>query len=503
MAFAFTISFIAGCNRHVVNIPMAGVQPSPSPTKEATSIPPPPADLQELPSRITVTPTTPPSKQETQRYSISVSDADIKEVLMVLAKQSGVNIIAGEDVLGKVTVNFNNVSLAEALEAILATSGYTYLVDKNIIRIVQARTAVFKVDYISMINAQGLQGAGGVISTAGAGGGIGGGQGQGNFWAQIKSELQQILTEKGATTGKIVVNELSGIIMVSATQEKIDKVERYLKALEESLHRQVQIQARIVEVILDNDYRMGINWDIPAITLDGLHANTAARAKQTLSPGEGIFNFVITNDHLTAVLDAIASQGQTNTLSAPKILAMQNQIASIDITEQVPYYETSFTQIGETAQYNVEVNFKDAGVKLQVIPQISGKGEIMMLVIPEITSVVGYTKAVHDLEPVPILDRRQVMTFVRANDGETVVIGGLIRDKVFEVISEVPFLGRIPGLGALFRNTRQETKKTELVIMLTPQVITAEKAISIRRLDEQSVEKLQRALHFGAPAVFR
>jgi type II secretory pathway component GspD/PulD (secretin) len=231
--------------------------------------------------------------------------------------------------------------------------------------------------------------------------------------------------------------------------------------------------------------------------MGSLHPYTRGSLGQTLKPDGGTLSFALTNDHVTAVLDALAGQGQTNVLSAPRLTMMQNQPATISITEEVPYYETSRQAVGQEVVLTTNVNFRSAGILLTVTAQISEDGFITLRVAPTISSISGYTRPFGNLEPVPILDQRSTTTTVRARDGQTVVIGGLMSKRLMETKSNVPGLGKVPGLGALFSNTNQQLRNTELVVVLTPTVVETGDLLEITALDLERLDKAREPFTLG------
>ncbi len=440
-------------------------------------------------------------------FSVRLEDADIKDVLMALSEQSGINIVFSNELQGKISINLKNVKFSTLLQTILRTIGYDFVVEDNVVRVVKNITKIYKVNFVYPISSYGTQGfgqtsgglgiGGGAFQSTtgtasyGARGGIGGGI-TSIFW----QELEQTLKDMISKSGKVIVNPLSGLIIVRDKAEIINEIEKFLEEFNNQVRKQVMIEAKIIEVILNKEYDLGIDWQAPDLNLTSIHSHTYGKASQDLSNGEGIFHFKISSDHIQLFLDALAEQGHLNIISSPRITTLNNQEAVIRVAEDLPYYSAIVS--GETGNViGWQILFKKAGLNFRVTPQISDNNEILLQVNPSVSELVGYTSPSR-AEPVPIVDVREASTYVKVKSGETVVIGGLMREKNVENISYVPLLGNIPFIGALFRKTSQIRKKSELVLLLTPYILEGEQIIkevfdeSKKRLDE-----LVKGYHFG------
>jgi MSHA biogenesis protein MshL len=216
-----------------------------------------------------------------------------------------------------------------------------------------------------------------------------------------------------------------------------------------------------------------------------------ATAIQTLSSGATAFQIGVAGSKITAFLDAQATAGNLEVLSAPKVSTLNNQKAVIRIGRQDVFFKAVVTPASTTSAafttYTPESITE--GIILSVTPQIGQDGRIMLAIHPSITEKVGEARA-PDNNTAPILDIRETNTVVSVADGQTVFIAGLMQERTQETVTSVPILGDIPYLGALFRSNVQGKKKTELVILITPRVIRsaegAEAAAAARsRLEEQ------------------
>ncbi len=473
-------------------------------------------------------------KEGAKLISLSLRDAEIKEVLLALAKKSDFNVIVDPDVGGNVTVDLQRVTLKEALDSLLDPLNLDYRKQGRFIRVLRPRmeTRIFIFNYVS-IKRKGsgrLTVSGGVSEAEGDDGGSGGGSGgvggeeeseaaiqteNGVYlWRDIQGSLETIIFgdsedskketgaawSRGDERGKrLVANPMAGIILVKAYPDVIEEVAEFLLKIEASIKREVIIQAKIVEITLDDAYEMGIDWN--ALTKIGaLDGNLAGEwvFGQNLNPATGIFQIGVTSGDFTGILDAMAEQGSVNMLSSPRICTLNNQKAIIKVGREEVYWETE-TQRSEEYGWVVEgaeSRTITVGIVLDVTPQIGPNGSLTMHVHPSVSEVTGQSVSRFG-DTRPVLDVREADTMVRVNDGQTIIIGGMMKDKKTEQIIKVPFLGDIPFLGKLFRYTGQSTQKTELAIFLTPTVLMGKRVDDLTRQEERQLKEMEREFHLG------
>ncbi|MBI5788878.1 MAG: secretin and TonB N-terminal domain-containing protein [Candidatus Schekmanbacteria bacterium] len=460
-------------------------------------------------------------------YSWSLRDADIHDVLLSFAKGSKINIIVDPGVEGKVTVDLNMVSFDKVLNYLLAPLGLEYTREENFIRVFKPRqkTKIFQLDYV---NAQRIGKGSLSISAGGGEGGIKSTSSASienttttDFWGTVIDALNTIVfAEKGTvqlgaggsfskkdTLGKtLIVNPHSGVILVTDTEDKLQEVEDFIHTIQASIQRQVLIQAKIVEVTLSDDFEMGINWsyvaDFPEWSrLSGALTNGAAFAQTLLpSPESKVFQLGVSSQKTSVLLDAMAKQGNVNILSSPQIVTLNNQTAMIKVTQESVYFQvtTSVETDTNTQTQTVESKTIDVGIVLDVTPQISDAGLITLNIHPSISEIVG--EAVSKLgDTRPIIDRRETNAVVKVNDGQTIVMAGLMKEKQREDLKKVPCLGDIPFLGAFFRRTVQEKAKVELVVMLTPIVLNESRIDKIQQIKSKQIEDTKQEMHLGLP----
>jgi MSHA type pilus biogenesis protein MshL len=294
-----------------------------------------------------------------------------------------------------------------------------------------------------------------------------------DLWKEIEEGLKSISSEKG----RLVINKVSGSILVTDFPQYLARIAEFLETIE----RQVMIQAKIIEVTLSDQYKMGIDWS--AIAKSGSLRRTFT---QRLSPGTEIFQIGISNSDISFLLDAMSKQGKIDILSSPKISTLNNQPAVIKVATEDVYWEREFAYTagdGGEVRGSSRPRWITIGIILKVTPQIGSDGLITLDIHPSVTEKVGESVSPEG-DVAPILDVREANTVARVRDGQTIIIAGLLKKSEITEVTSVPFLGKIPVLGALFRRTVKEKKKTELVIMFTPTIVVG------NEIENQSIEGL-------------
>ena len=321
-------------------------------------------------------------------------------------------------------------------------------------------------------------------------------------WAyaqEVSTSIKSLLSSEG----KILYGNEPNSIVVIDYPENMQRIEDYLKVAD-VMPQQVMVQARVIEVKLQGEHSLGINWEIFAdkgymnlgrfkvstpSALGGLpgsivqsipYKSTYYPPNQTTTGQESPFTIAIFDDNINIVLQALANALDTNILSAPQVTTVNNREAEIKIIQSQPWAEP---QVTVDANGNVivtwSIHFEEVGITLKVTPTVNENGEITMLLNPEISEKIddyhltvqqGTTSVPYT---VPIIDKRTASTKVVIGDGQTLIIGGLIKDKTVNGETKVPFLGDIPGLGYLFKSKKQNKDKTELLIFVSPSIIKA------------------------------
>ena len=380
--------------------------------------------------------------------SLDYKDADINAVLRSMAWSYGLNLVTSTDVKGKVTINLKNITLDEALDAILTASGYVHMRRGNII-------------YISSGAADGIDLTSEPV-----------------FLKYLKaSEAQNLLRKVISSKGDIKVDEVSNMLIITDFAANIEKVKKLINSIDIP-PQQVLIEVKIVDITSKDLENLGVTWSAdykPISDVKGglFNRKTAFQEEMntttsvpgpsgTLSGGQFKVNTLnFKGLSLSATIDALCQDQKANLLASPSIAVLNNHEARIVIGEKVPYTEREQTTTGTTET----TKFIDVGTTLRVIPSINADGYITMIVHPEVSSVSALLAAG------PRITTREADTTVRVKEGETIVIGGLIKQDDNRIKSKVPLLGDIPIIGLLFSDRSKDQAQTELAVFITPKIL--------------------------------
>ncbi|MEE9514662.1 MAG: secretin and TonB N-terminal domain-containing protein [Candidatus Brocadiales bacterium] len=516
-----------------------------------------------------------PKKRRPEKlYTLSVRNASIADILLSFSRESKENIVVDPDVRGKVTADLKDVTITQALDALLIPLNLDYHMESGFIRVSRPKmmTRLFRLDYVittragsrglsSNITGSSTGTSGGATGTTGGGGttggttGVGGTAGgtqqgsnvSGNEVQDIFLELENGLTALGLLTedeiltrdtrggggggggggaigtrtrrtaeeresvagdrGSFSINRQAGIILITSYPDILAKAAELIEAVEGSIQRQVLIQAKIIEVTLNDDFSYGIDWSVVfdprgdksyknpyKFTQTGL---TDKWTKMQEALGGGFTNFTMTSGALNIVMQALKQQGKVKVLSSPKISTLNNQTAIIRATTEMTFFTTSTTFVQtESGVFTPETEMtpdqRDIGVTLDVTPQISASDMITMNIHPAITELketgvfVTGSGVNEQRATYPILTVRETDTVVRVRDGETIVLGGLMQDKKTVSERKVPLLWRIPGVGMMCTSRIAQVENSDLVIFLTPTILLGE------RVEDYSIEEMER-----------
>lgn len=412
---------------------------------------------------------------EPTRYSFRAQDMEIVDALALFARSNQLNIVLGPEVEGSITIDFRDLVLDKAINSLLSSNELHWIRDGDLILVRRYETRMFVIDYIRLVRS----GRGRSLAQVTAGGSGGGEAGsieleqEDNikFWEELEEQIKVLMTEEG----RLVVNRLSGTIQVTDLHERVKSIAEFVHDVRGALYRQVEIEARIYEVTLQDSYSLGINWD--RIDFFGTRGQASLSNIITQPVGGFILKAATTgisfeDGSFAGVLEALSEQGDLKVVSQPRIVTMNNQPALIKVATDESFFIQTVSQ-GAGGAGNIvteEIRSVTSGLVLSVTPQISADGWIMLDVSPIITRLTGIVESKLG-STAPVLDVKQSSSLVRLRDGEMVVIGGLIQDTTSKTERKVPFLGDIPWLGALFRGTYEVTAKTELVIFLSPHIV--------------------------------
>lgn len=447
------------------------------------------------------------------RFDVVATDAPAKEFFMSLVAGSNVNMIVHPDVSGDITIKLKQVTLEEALKAVRDVYGYDFLRKAYGYQIVpkELQSKVFRINYLNInrIGRSATSVSSGQITNSGSSSSGDDSesssdsvstvqstqietQSKNHFWEKLEGLLSMIVG--GGEGRKVVVDADSGIAVVKAYPSELRYVETFLEQAELSLQKQVVIEAKILEVSLGDGYQAGIQWDTFGLGFNGELANTGnevvgALESRTIAElvdksAEGMFTFGMNFHDFNGVINLLKSQGDVQVLSSPRIATVNNQKAVIKVgTDEffVTEISSSTTSTSTTTTDSPEVTLTPffSGIALDVTPHIGENSDVILHVHPTVTEVSERVKDIgigsDNLSlPLAFSSIRETDSVIRAEDGQVVIIGGLMQTTKEKKEAGVPWLKDIPGLGKLFMQERDINKKSELVILLKPQVVNAD-----------------------------
>jgi len=448
--------------------------------------------------------------------TLELKGMNILDVLKLISQKSGLNIVASNDVRGKITIYLKEVNVWDALKIILETNNLAYEQIGNVIKVIPEKDyeAIYgkrfndktHVKIIPLVHAnvaeispllQDMKSSIGKLISDDKSNTIVLIDAPENISdmeafirvadrpvstkifelnyakaEELQKEIEGLLTEK---TGRININTRTNKIVISDTPVKLERIERVISAFDER-HKEVLIQAKIVQVILSDQFQMGVDLQYLA-TNAGMHSLGLDSDFSVLSStdkyGKISVGTLAADDYL-GFIELLDTIGTTNTLSSPHITALNNEEAKIMVGTTEPYVTTTTTTPSSGPTTTAEtISFIDVGVKLFVTPTISADNFVTMRIRPEISAVNSYLTTAENNE-IPIVDTTESETTVMVKDGNTIVIGGLMKDENIETIKKIPILGDIPLLNILFRSKDDLVRKTETIVFLTPHVISGE-----------------------------
>ncbi|MEZ5276758.1 MAG: secretin N-terminal domain-containing protein [Opitutaceae bacterium] len=420
-------------------------------------------------------------------FSFRAENAPIKQALSLFARANKLNIVADLDILGEVTVEFQDLPLDYAMRALLDANGYYFVKDGPLIRVRKTETRLFQIDYINATragegsNAVQISSGGGASSGGSGGGGGGSGQEQGStmtvtntsnvdFWKDLAGQLATMLSEDA----KLTVNSLSGTITVTDSHQNIGRVAQFLESVGNSVVKQVDLEVQIYEVAFTDTFQLGIDWSRvgnPTIGT-GLIVRNPLYGGDPSAPGVTIgYDF---SNGISAVLEALSEQGDITVVSKPRLRTLNNQPAVVRVGQDLPVFVTEVIQSPGTPPVITQsetIQVVTVGTVLSITPQISDEGLITLDITPAVSRLVRIIQSASGNTDAPVIDIRQASSLVRVRDGDTVVMGGLVQDGETTTTRKIPILGDIPLLGKAFSGEYKSTERSELIFFVTPRII--------------------------------
>ena len=390
-------------------------------------------------------------------FTITIAEpAPITDLLLMLVRDTRLSVVPDPDVQGTFKGELKDVTLRQALEMILQPNGYDYSVQGNLIRVFKRRfeTRRFDLNYV-ITRRTGSR-------TVSASTGFANGQGSsadvtdtdaGDIFSDLATGVQTLLSAEG----RFNLDRKAALLQATDFPDRLDQIQLYLDAVQNRATRQVQIQAMVIEVELNDEFPAGLE-------------------RQRLNMKD-----------MPGILSALASQGTVNVIATPRVTALNNEPAIMRVGTQDVFFKTTTQTDAVTGRtsHTTEPHAILEGVVLSVTPQIAGDGMINMSISPSLTERTGETESRFG-DTAPILSVREADTVVRVHDKETIVVAGVMDQRARPEVTKVPFLGDLPGVGKIFRGEKPSRRKTELIILLTPTIMTP------ARVAQAAVNELER-----------
>ena len=483
---------------------------------------------------LAVSPAQVDSKPVETKFDLAVNNTPAKHVFMAIVSGTRYSVLVHPDVSGNISLTLKDVTVFDALEAIREMYGYDYKVEGTRIYIqpLTLQTRLFQVSYLTgqREGKSSLRVASGSVGdTAVGSGGTAAAPGTSrdsskvtmtsstDFWDELSRALKAIVGEEKGRS--VVISPMSGVIVIRAMPDELKNVSAYLKASQISIERQVILEAKIVEVQLNDSFQSGVNWAAfkngpnshltvgqgsggSSLSAGGATASALTNSVLGATPGSTLspvaptalptgaiagtlFGLAFQTSNFAALLNFLESQGNVHVLSSPRIATLNNQKAVLKVgtdeffvTEVSGGTQATTTVAGTAPTVKVQPFF--SGIALDVTPRIDENNEIILHVHPSVSTVstvnktidLGTNGGVANIYNLPLASSSvsETDSIVRARDGQIVAIGGLMRQAEVNDESGLPMLPKM-----LFGQTSKRTEKRELIILLKPTVVDSDK----------------------------
>ena len=459
----------------------------------------------------------------------TIETISIKEILDQLSSECGFSVVikAGDKDATQTlsstvsSLNIKGLTLHEIFNILLSQNDLIYSFRKNILSISSVDTRIFKVDYITSIR----EGRAVVKASADSApiqvddatntNSDTDSKNQENiiettekfdFWERMAGEIEAIMNngKEGFKAPLPVVNSNAGLVSVTGTKAQLERVQEYISKLNKSLKKQVMIDVRIVSVELNNEYQRGVDWSKFDLSFNSYLGGNPATPSQftfgrwndthtawdivtpSMNPIRG--GFILqgaVNINLEGVINFLDTTGTTRVVSSPKIMTMNNQQALISVGDNINYQILNAVTGLETGVLTLDVEQYSTfiGILLNLLPEISDDGKIMLRINPSLNNFKYQEDNLRQTTPrsiAPDTMQKKLSSVVHINSGDTVVLGGLISQQSGDETTKVPGLSSIPVLGYLFKSEKKVLINTELVFIITPRIVDIDEGNNLK-----------------------
>jgi type II secretory pathway component GspD/PulD (secretin) len=371
-----------------------------------------------------------------ERFTLNFRNVPIEEAFELLSRKEKVNIVVSKGVSGQISVNLYRVTLKEAIQTVASAAGYSVEM-RNGDYVILAKDTSFALPGTSL-----------QIKTL-------------KVQYSDVAQIATLLTKYASREGKITPLLGRKLVVVEDYPAFVERIERLLQQLD-APPKQIMIEAKILEIALNENENYGIDWKriFNAGGGSGTIGTTGLATGNAAVPSQGFF-FSFLNSKVDLFFSALATAGRVRTLSTPKLLALENQEAKVIIGDSTGYSVTTTINLVTTQS----VLFLESGVILKVIPSVDQSGRVLMKIQPEVSTASLQAG-------IPSKKSIQVTTELICDDGQSIFIGGLIKAQGTTERDGVPILKDLPVLGKLFSNTSNAVSTAETVVIITPYIVS-------------------------------
>jgi general secretion pathway protein D len=357
----------------------------------------------------------------------------------------------------------------------LGENGFFWTLQNNTLTISAIKTVNFQLDYINSVvsgssnfsaSSQESDGSSNTINSTF----------DIDFWSDFSTNIDQILksqSTKDFTPPTPIIDKTSGLVTVTGTKAQLNAIKTYINELNKRLHKEVIVDVRIYSIKLSKSHQTGVNW------------NKLSLSVQKAVPVTGNVGSTIldsTNFNLDGLLNFLSTYGQLNSISNPKITTLNNQKAIITVGSTINYsYKVTTTDKNGNMVQSDKIEDKFVGILLDITPEISNNGIIMMSIVPSISSLDNSSTQTNPNLP-PNTIEKKLSTMVRVKNNSTIILGGLITDTKTLQRNGVPILKEIPLVKYLFSYESEISDKEELIFVITPHIVDLNSKIDISKL---------------------
>lgn len=396
-----------------------------------------------------------------ETISVDFPDEDVRTILRNVADLFELNLVIPDTLQGRTSIKLRNITWRQAFEVVLDPLGYTYVEDRNIIRIKSIEelttepvdTRVFIANYARA--------------------------------ADLQGSIAPLVD--GAAGGRIQVDNRSNALVITERPSRMNKIQEIIERLDKATD-QVMIESKFIEVADTDVENLGVNWaSLSEYSVSGGPFNRQYTSDNVTGITQRLDTAVFDADQFELILSALDTKNDVKLVSNPTVVTLNNTQAKIAIGERYPIPEYSFNADTGERQLS-DIDYVDIGITLDVLPQVNSAGFINLTIIPEVSSSDEF--ATIENTEIPIIVSRRTETSIMVKDGYTLAIGGLVEDSTANRGTKVPVLGDLPGVGRLFTSKSDTIEKRNLVIFITAKTLDPDGSTYQDVIDPRTIDRM-------------